>query len=92
MDHLVAPREHRRHIQALRPQPRHPPRLGEQLAGAQQRFRRHARVVGALAPDEVLLDDGNVETGLAEPTGGDLPRRPRADDDNVEAPFGHGRV
>ena len=76
----------------VRPEPRHPLRLGEQLARAQQRLRGHARVVGALAADEVLLDERDLEPGLAEPPGGDLAGRAGADHDDVEAPFGHGRV
>ena len=69
--------------------PGHAPRLGEQLARPEQRLRRHARVVGALAADEVLLDDRDREPALAEPSGGDLAGRPGADHDDVEAPLGH---
>ena len=92
MDHLVAPREHRRDVQTLRPEPRHPRRLGQQLTRAQERLRRHAGVVGALAADEVLLDDGDLEPGLAEPTGGDFTGRAGTEHDDVEASFGHSRV
>ena len=40
---------------------RHPLDLGQQLARAQQRLRRHAGVVGALAADQLLLDQGDLE-------------------------------
>ena len=40
----------------------------------------------------MLLDERDLEPGLAEPAGGDLAGRPGADDDDVEAPFGHDRV
>ena len=43
--------------------------------GPQQRLRGHAGVVGALAADQMLFDDRDLEAGCAEPTGGDLARR-----------------
>ena len=89
VDHLVAAREHGGRRRGPGPQARNPADLGEQLARTQQRLRRHARVVGALAADEVLLDERDLETGLAEPPGGDLAGRPGADDDDVEAALGH---
>ena len=67
----------------------HALRLGEQVARTEQRLRGHARVVGALAPDEVLLDERDREPALAEPPGSDLAGRAGADDDDVEAAFGH---
>ena len=63
--------------------------LGHHLARPQQRLGRHAGVVGALAADEVLLDDRDLEAYLAKPSGGDLARRPGADHDDVEAALGH---
>jgi hypothetical protein len=40
----------------------------------------------------VLLDDGDLEPGLAEPTGGDFTGRAGTEHDDVETPFGHSRV
>ena len=89
MDDLVAPREHRRDVEPSARTPGTRPHLAQQLGRSQQRLRRHARVVGALAADEVLLDDRDLEPGLAEPSGRDLARRPGADHDDVEAALGH---
>ena len=68
---------------------RHALDLGEQLAGAQQRLRGHARVVGALAADELLLDQRHLEPAVGEPAGADLARRARTDHDHVELPLAH---
>jgi hypothetical protein len=84
VDHLVATLEHDRRIGPARGQPRHAPHLGQQLGWPQERFRGHARVVRALAADELRLDDRHVEAGLAEPAGDDLPGRPGAEHDDVE--------
>ncbi len=89
VDHLVAPREHGGDVEPVSPYPGHAPRLGEQLARTEQRLRGHARVEGALAADEVLLDERDREPALAEPARGDLAGRAGADDDDVEAPLGH---
>ena len=92
MDHLVAAREHGRDVELAGHRlgsAGHAPRLGQQLARAQQRLRGHARVEGALAADEVLLDERDLEPGLAEPPGGDLAGRAGAEHDDVEAAFGH---
>ena len=86
---LVAPRQHRGGVETVHAQPRHTAGLGEQLARPQQRLRGHARVVGALAADQVLLDDRDLEPGRAEPAGSDLAGRAGADHDDVEAPLGH---
>ena len=59
VDHLVAPAKHDRGVELARDHlahARHPLDLGQQLAGAQQRLRGHAGVVGALAADQLLLD------------------------------------
>jgi hypothetical protein len=63
--------------------------LGQQLAGPEHRLRRHARVEGALAPDQVRLEDGHVEARLAEPPRAYLPGRPCSKDDHVEFALGH---
>src|SRR4029077_6945652 len=49
-----------------------------------QRFRGHAAVERALAADEMLLDDGDAEPGLAESARADLARRTGPDPDRVE--------
>ena len=92
MDHLVAACEHCGRVEPVGRQPRNAPDLGEQLTGTEERLRRHAGVVRALAADEVLLDEGDVDAGLAQPPGDDLAGRSGADHDHVEASFGHGRV
>ena len=89
VDHLVAPGEDSRHVEPVRADPGHAFRLGEQVTRPEQRLRRHAGVVGALAADEVLLDDRDREPALAEPSGGDLAGRAGADHDDVETPLGH---
>ena len=68
---------------------RHAAHLGQQLARAQQRLRRHAGVVRALAADQVLLDERDLEPAVGDPPGADLPGGPAADDDDVELPLGH---
>ena len=55
---------------------RHPPHLGEHLGRAQQRLRRHARVVRALAADQVRLDDRHLQAAVGEPPRADLARWP----------------
>ena len=54
----------------------HSSHLGERLGRAQQGLRRHARVVRALAADEVVLDDRDLEPAVGESTGADLPGGP----------------
>ena len=80
----AAPR--RRRVPVAASQPRDAPRPREQLARPQQRLRRHARVVRALAADERLLDDRDGSPP-SEPAGRHLagrrpprspPRRTRA--------------
>ena len=89
VDHLVAPREHGRHVEPVGVNAGNALRLGKQITGAEQRLRGHARVEGALAADEVLLDERDREPALTEPPGSDLAGRAGADDDDVEAAFGH---
>ena len=92
VDHLVAPREHRAHVERARRDAGYPPRLGGELDGPQQRLRRHARIEGALAADEPLLDDRHLQTRLAEAPGDHLAGRPCADHDHVELAFLHRRL
>ena len=50
--------------------------LGQQLARPQQRLRRHAGVEGALAADQMRLDDRHAQTGLAQPPAHTSPAGP----------------
>ena len=80
VDHLVAAVEDRLRVEVAAHRlgdARHAPRLGEQVGRAQQRLRRHAGVVGALAADQVLLDDRDLQAAVGEPPGADLARRRR---------------
>ena len=92
VDHFVAPLERRLHVQLPRDglaRARDPPRLVERLGRPQQGLRGHARVVGAFAADEVLLDERDLEPAFAESAGACLARRTRADHDGVECPRCH---
>ena len=90
VDHLVAAVEHCLRIEALVDgDPRHALRLGEQIGGPQQRLRGHAGVVGALAADQVLLDDRDREPAVGEPARANLARGPGAKHDRVELLLGH---
>jgi len=53
------------------------------LAGAQQRLGRDARPVGALAADELALDEGDPKAALGKCARGVLARRAAAEDDHV---------
>ena len=53
------------------------------LAGAQQRLRRDARPVGALAADQLALDEGDAQAALGQRAGAVLARRAAAEDDDV---------
>ena len=61
-------------------------RLCERLSGTQQRLRRHACVEGALAADELALDDRDVGAGIGKAAGDDLSSGTGADHDHIEAP------
>ena len=61
----------------------------EQLAGAQEGLGRHAGVVGALAGDQVALDDRHREAAVGQASRGDLAGGPGADHDRVEALLAH---
>ena len=56
----------------------------ERLAGTQQRLRRDAGPVVALAPDELALDDRHPQPAVRQVARAMLPRRPGADDDDFE--------
>ena len=53
------------------------------LAGTQQRLRRDARPVGALAADQLALDERDAQAAFGERAGAVLARRAAADDDDV---------
>ena len=53
------------------------------LAGPQQRLRRDARPVGALAADQLALDERDAQAAFGERAGAVLARRAAADDDDV---------
>ena len=58
-------------------------RLGEHLGAAQQRLARHARPVGALAADQLALDEDGGQPAPDDDVGDVLPRRPGPEDDDV---------
>ena len=92
VDHLVAAVEDRLRVEVAGDRggdSGHTARLGQQLAGAQQRLRRHAGVVGALAADQVALDDRDREPAVGQPARADLARRAGADHDRVEFFLAH---
>ena len=93
VDDLVAARRARPHVELAVDRlrgARDAPRLGQHLAGAQQRLGRHAAVEGALAADELLLDDDDLQAGVGQAPRAHLPGRPGTDDDDVEAALAHG--
>ena len=94
-DHEVAIGERRLDVD-LRAGP-HLARVLHRLAGAQQRLGRDARLVGALTPDQLALDQGDPQAALGQCPGAVLARRPAPDDDDVvfvahAAPSGFGGV
>ena len=76
-DHEVAPGQRRLDVD-LRARRRLAGRV-HGLARAQQRLRRDARPVGALAADELALDEGDAQTALGERAGAVLARRAATD-------------
>ena len=92
VDDLVAPCERGRDVELAGHGlggARDPLDLRERLVRSQQRLRRHARPERALAADEAVLDDRDLQSVLGEPPRRHLTRRPGADDHHIEAP--HGR-
>ena len=53
------------------------------LARAQQRLRRNASPVGALAADQLALNDGDAQPARGQRPGAMLARRPAAENDHV---------
>ena len=60
-----------------------------ELARPQQRLGRHAGVVGALAADEVGLDERRRPAAARKPSGRDLAGWSSADHDDVELALAH---
>ena len=58
-------------------------RVLHRLTGAQQRLGRDARVVRALTPDQLALDEGDPQAALGQRPGAVLTRRAAAHDDDV---------
>ena len=56
----------------------------QRLAGAQQRLGRDAAPVGALAAEQLALDDRDAQAALGEARGAVLAGRAAAEDDDVE--------
>src|SRR5690554_2147082 len=80
--HVIAPRERGRDINfRLR---RCCVRCVRCFAGAQQSLGWNAGPVGALAADELALDDGDAQTAFGQCGRAMLARRATADDDDVE--------
>ena len=90
VDDLVATVEHRLHGEGADRDSGNPLILGEQLAGSQQRLGGHARPVGALATDQLALDQRGVKALPRRGAAGDLAGGPRADHDDVVFVFAHG--
>jgi hypothetical protein len=63
------------------------------LEWAQERFRGHARPIGALAAEELLLDEGDRDLGVEPPERRRerLARRAAAEDDDTGISLCHGR-
>ena len=80
-DHEVAPRE--RGLDVDLRSPRRVVRGPDRLAGTQQRLRRDARPVGALAPDQLALDERDTQPAFGERADTVLAGRTAADDDHV---------
>jgi hypothetical protein len=80
-DHEVAPRERRLDID-LRGRRRLARRM-DRLARPQQRLRRYARPVRALAADQLALDERDAQPALGQRAGAVLARRAAAQHDDV---------
>ena len=83
-DHLVAAREHRGHAERAELEPGYAGDLTCELDRAQQGLRRHARVEGAFAADEAVLDDRHLQPSLTKTAGADLTRSAGSDHHHVE--------
>src|SRR6266487_332434 len=80
-DHEVTPGQRRRGVD-LRGG-RRVARAVYSLAGAQQRLGRDARPVGALAPDQIALDQRDAQAAVGQLAGAMLARRAATHDDDV---------
>ena len=92
VDDLVAALQHGLHVEVAGHRLAHAgnaAHLGEQLAGAQQPLRRHARVEGALAADQVRLHDRHGQPLLAQAPGADLPGRSGSENHHIEFALAH---
>src|SRR5205823_5285351 len=92
VDHFVATAQHRLDVETAGDRlarTGNALRLCQGLGRPEQRLRRHAAVEGALAADEVTLDNRDAQARFPEPAGTDLPRRSGSDHDNVELANGH---
>ena len=83
--HPVAPRPDAVRLGPLAVQPRRPLERGAELGRPQQRLRRHAREVRALAADEPALDERDLRLVVEPAEGADevLAGRPSAEDDDL---------
>ena len=63
----------------------------ERVTGPEQRLRRHAGPVRALAADQLLLDHGGGQATRGRPPGHVLTNRATTDDDDVEVHGSHSR-
>jgi hypothetical protein len=86
VDDFVAPREHRGHVELPAGHALDPADLGERLIGPQQRLRRHARPVRALAADQPILDDRHFQPSFGQSARRHFSRRTGPDHHDIEAP------
>src|SRR5205807_1475933 len=93
VDHLVAPDQGALDVERglLEAHARNPLDLVHHLPGAQERLRRHAGVVGALAPHQLALDHDDVESVAGQPARAHLTGGAGSHHDGVDRSLGaHG--
>ena len=93
MDHLVAAAERRLDIQLTGERlgrARHAAHFGQGLRRTQQRLRRHAGVIRALAAHKTGLDDRHLEPAVGEASRTHLPGGPGPHHYRVEFASFHG--
>ena len=93
VDHLVAPDQGALDVERglLEAHARNPVDLVHHLPGAQERLRRHAGVVGALAPHQLALDHDDVESVAGQPARAHLAGGAGSHHDGVDRSLGaHG--
>ncbi len=81
---LVPPGEHGSDVDRTDREARHAAHLMRQVDRPQQRLRRHAGVERALAADELLLDEGDRDAVLSEPSRRHLARGAGAQHHHIE--------